>query len=497
VGGGEVGVGVGGAMFGETSSGGFVVGGLVPHAKNATGGGLGRRDLEDELRRRRLDMSRLVDENERLRSESRRIQIEMSREVHRAREAEDAVAMHVIARDSFLSDIARLTGENVELRNMSDERGAVDDAVISELEACRAEARRLREMRDERADDVRRRGMEYAEMRREVTDARAKCDGMVAELDSLRTENAELRNRLDRTMDELRIKTSDLVDAEGRMDDVHDRLVSVRNSLASAEEDRRRLREELRISQHNSTVASEQLMGLREQFSRLRTEGEVDDRDSHRTSGMGRNNRQYDGGGGLASNALEDAATRPLSYEDMTAGLTRSNRVGGEYSSAWDGSRTSVPRIVDDDLSARVDELSAWLDRPRSGREGASDLTSMKRGAFVGATKRGAFDDAIEIRFDGEGEGISPGSYSVASRHVGSNRSANIGPLSTKKIFDGSNPINGPPLTGPVPDGMGTSITNDNTGTSIPSQPRHLDSKEENEHPNLMDYFYSQIRLTE
>ena len=50
--------------------------------------------------------------------------------------------MHEIARDSFLSNIARLTGENVELRNMLDERGAVDNAVISELEACRAEASR-------------------------------------------------------------------------------------------------------------------------------------------------------------------------------------------------------------------------------------------------------------------------------------------------------------------------------------------------------------------
>ena len=106
-----------------------------------------------------------------------------------------------------------------------------------------------------------RQGMECAEMRREATDARAKCDGMVAGLDSLQTQNAVLRKRCDQTMDELRIKTSDLNDAEGRMGD-NDRLVSVRNSVASFEDDPCRMREELPISQHISTVASEQLMGF-------------------------------------------------------------------------------------------------------------------------------------------------------------------------------------------------------------------------------------------
>ena len=89
--------------------------------------------LVDELQRKRMDMSHLVDENERLRSKLRRIQIEMSHEMHRAREAEDAVAMHEIARDSFLADIAQLKGENVELRKISDKRGAVDDAGNSTL----------------------------------------------------------------------------------------------------------------------------------------------------------------------------------------------------------------------------------------------------------------------------------------------------------------------------------------------------------------------------
>jgi hypothetical protein len=73
------------------------------------------------------------------------------------------------------------------------------------------------------------------------------------------------------------------------------------------------------------------------------------------------------------------------------------------------------------------------------------------------------------------------------------------------KIFDGSESTNGTSLDGPIIsytstalDGMGT-ITNDTAGTRMPSQQKmtHLDTKEENEHPNLMDYFYSQIKLTE
>ena len=145
--------------------------------------------------------------------------------------------------------------------------------------------------------------------------ARAEYDGILTELETCRGENADLRDRLDRTTDELRRRASDLVDVERRMDDIHDQLISARNSLESANEDRRRLRDELHISQRNSTAASEQLMVLRKQFSKLRTEG--DDHAAHRQNGTGCN-EEHNENALLTAMARDDALPGPPESKKWT-----------------------------------------------------------------------------------------------------------------------------------------------------------------------------------
>ena len=431
------------------------------------------RDLASELRRARVETGRLADENDRLRTESARARENCARERERAREAGELASAAEGVRDGLLADYARLTEENVELRRAASEFGLMDDGIASELEACRGELDRLRDGRDRTAEELRRRAAEIVELRRAADDARADNDGLVEELGSCREgEMSRLRDACDKSNEELRRKVSELADVEKRMDDLHDQLASERNSLISANEERVRLRDELRISQRNSTSASEQLIRLRDQFSRFRLEDDA----SRRRDGVEREDDVRARAGRSRPAEAEGGTTTSRSYTDRerdevdpssrewARGMARAN---------------DVPRARLDESNARADGSIG----PRSVKS-AVDWTN--------------------------GDDASPVSLMTASQREGSSEGAARGGISTTKV-DGSNSRNalssrsvghgGSRVTSAMDefslDGL-DSIMNDEVGDGIPSRKAwQLGPKEENAHPNLMDYFYSQIKNAE
>jgi len=431
-------------------------------------------ELADEVRRARTECRRLAGENDRLRAEHARAREDHAREAEFAREVEEAARAAEGSRDGLLSDLARLTEENVALRREEEARRGEDDGIVAELEACREELARLRNDRDRSGEELRRRASEIAELRRAGADARTEGDRTAAELEACRGEATRLRDSLDASSEEVGRKASELADAEGRMDDLHDRLVSERNSLREANEDRRRLRDELRASQRNSTSASEQLMHLREQFSALRRDGV--DRDD-----------------GARATRARDGRRRPAeSVGTTTTSRSSTDRVGGDEDlTLRDGLRSM--RCVDDDLKARVDELNAWLDGsigPRS-RKSAMDSISINRG--TDGARGGLFN----------GDDASPVCHGTSSQHEGSSGGAARGGISDTRNGSSSSSI-GPRsrITSEMEefslDGM-DNIMNDEVGDGILSwnKSRNRGPKEENAQPILMDYFYSQIKLAE
>ena len=431
-------------------------------------------ELADEVRRARAECRRLAGENDRLRAEHARAREDRAREAERAREAAEAARAAEGSRDGLLSDFARLTEENVALRREEEARRGEDDGIVAELEACREELARLRNDRDRSGEELRRRASEVAELRRAGADARTEGDRTAAELEACRGEAAHLRDSLDASSEELGRKASELADAEGRMDDLHDRLVSERNSLREANEDRRQLRDELRASQRNSTSASEQLMHLREQFSAFRRDGA--DRDD-----------------GARAIRARDGRRRPAeSVGTTTTSRSSTDRVGGDEDlTLRDGLRSM--RCVDDDLKARVYELNAWLDGsigPRS-RKSAMDSISINRGT----------DGARGDLFNGDDASLV--SHRTSSQHEGSNGGAARGGVSDTRNGPSSSSIGPRSRKTSVMDefsldGM-DNIINDEVGDGILSwnKSRNRGPKEENAQPILMDYFYSQIKLAE
>jgi hypothetical protein len=432
-------------------------------------------ELADEARRAGAECRRLAGENDRLRAAHARAREDRAREAERAGAAADAARAAEGSRDGLLSDLARLTEENVGLRREWEVRRGEDDGVAAELGSCREELACLRDGRDRSASEI-------AGLRRAAAEARLEGDRAIAELEACRGEAARLRDSLDASNEELGRKASELADAEGRMDDLHDRLVSERDSLREANEDRRRLRDELRTSQRNSAYASEQLTRLREQFSTFRREGDAAPR---------RDGADLDDG--ARATRARDGRRRPLeSMGATTTSRSLTDRVGGdEESTSREGLRTM--RRADDDLRARVDELNAWLDGsigPRSGKS-AMDSISIHHGT----------DGARGGRFNGDD--ASPASHRTSSQHEGSSGGAARGGVSDTWNRSSSSSA-GPRsrITSTIDecslDGMDT-IMNGEVGDGILSwnKSRHHGSKEENAQPILMDYFYSQIKLAE
>ena len=117
-------------------------------------------------------------------AEHARAREDRAREVEFATEAGEVARDAEGLRDGLLSDLARLTEENVALRREEEARRGEDDGIVAELEACREELARLRNDRDRSGEELRRRASEVAELRRAGAEARTEGDRTSAELEA-------------------------------------------------------------------------------------------------------------------------------------------------------------------------------------------------------------------------------------------------------------------------------------------------------------------------
>ena len=466
--------------------------------------------LTDEVRRLRLESGRLVDENDRLRSSEVRAREECARMRDTALRAQEAASAAEYVRDGILADYARLTEENVELRRDASDARVADDGTLVELEACRAEMKRLRDVRDRMESELRTRAADIVELRREVANAKLLDDNNIAavteQFETCRVEMTKLRAELDETTDTLQRKTNELANVERRMDELHDRLISERR-------DRRRLEEELSHSRRSTTNASEQLLRLREQFSKARTR-EVDDNlsltlsavkpDDDVSTTRSKSMPEQKGSG----ETLEGVMTM-LSSRSSTSTSSSSYRgivdkaVAPSLSSHGRGVRMEDMPVTnnDDDLRARVDKLNAQLDDLISPRSGKSSLDWTHHGttnATLHNSKSNSGDDPLSpttsdassqrergVGMPREGLSMTTTTTSNVDDELKTRlmRNSTVDELIDEYSLDGI-------------DSIKDSIFDNNGGGGMNRTKAQHHQREENTHPNhLMEYFYGQIKL--
>ena len=460
--------------------------------------------LTDEVRRLRLESGRLVDENDRLRSSEARAREECARMRDTAHRAE-------YVRDGILADYARLTEENVELRRDASDARVADDGALVELEACRAEMKRLRDVRDRMESELRTRAADIVELRREVANAKLLDDNNIAavteQFETCRVEMTKLRAELDETTDTLQRKTNELANVERRMDELHDRLISERR-------DRRRLEEELSHSRRSTTNASEQLLRLREQFSKARTR-EVDDNlsltlsavkpDDDVSTTRSKSMPEQKGSGETLEGVMTMLSSRSSTSSSSYRGIV-DKAVAPSLSSHGRGVRMEDVPVTnnDDDLRARVDKLNAQLDDLISPRSGKSSLDWTHHGTTIATlhnSKSNSGDDPLspttsdassqrEITSRGVGmprEGLSMTTTTTSNvddePKTRLMRNSTVDELIDEFSLDGI-------------DSIKDSIFDENGGGGMNRTKAQHHQREENTHPNhLMEYFYGQIKL--
>lgn len=459
--------------------------------------------LTDEVRRLRLESGRLVDENDRLRSSEIRAREECARILDRAHQAQEAASAAEYVRDGILADYARLTEENVELRRDASNAQVADDGILVEVEACRAEMKRLRDVRDRMENELRIRAADIVELRREVANAKLLDNNIAAvteQFETCRVEMTKLRAEHDETTDTLQRKTNELVNVERRMDELHDKLISER-------QDRRRLEEELSHSRRSTTNASEQLLRLREQFSKARTR-EVDDNRSSTLSAV----KPDDDVSTTRSKSMPEHKGSGETLEGMMTMLSSRSSSSSSYQGIVD--KAVVPSLSshgrgvrmedmpvtnnDDDLRARVDKLNAQLDDLISPRSGKTSLDWTQHGttdATLHNSKSNSGDDPL-----------SPTTSDASSRGVGMPReglsmttttTSNVDDEPKTRLMRNSTVdelIDEYSLDGI--DSIKDSIFDNNGGGGMNRTKAQHHQREENTHPNhLMEYFYGQIKL--
>lgn len=463
--------------------------------------------LTDEVRRLRLESGRLVDENDRLRSSEVRAREECARIRDREHLAQEAASAAEYVRDGILADYARLTEENVELRRDASDARVADDGISVELEACRAEMKRLRDVRDRMENELRIRAADIVELRREVANAKLLDNdtaAVIEQFETCRVEMTKLRAEHDETTDTLQRKTNELVNVERRMDELHDRLISER-------QDRRRLEEELSHSRRSTTNASEQLLRLREQFSKARTR-EVDGNRSLTLSAV----KPDDDVSTTRSKSMPEQKGSGETLEGMMTMLSSRSSSSSSYQGIVDKavvpSLSSPGREVwmedmpatnnDDDLRARVDKLNAQLDDLISPRSGKSSLDWTHHGttnATLHNSKSNSGDDplspttsdASSQRERGVGmprEGLSMTTTTTSNvddePKTRLMRNSTVDELIDEYSLDGIDSI------------KDSIFDNNNGGGGMNRTKAQHHQREENTHPNhLMEYFYGQIKL--
>eukprot|EP00984_Skeletonema_dohrnii_P008907 scaffold3309_cov118-Skeletonema_dohrnii-CCMP3373.AAC.10 len=165
------------------------------------------------------DVQRIAAENDRLRNDLAHSQDQCQQEYTRAQEAEQVASESEKVANGLLSSYGRLTEENVDLL----------------------------------------RAMEDVESEKKL---------LSKTLTSIREEVDALRNQSNQLHKQLRDSNKQKKELESFLDVANMELEKQRNAISAANEDRQRIQDELHRSQRNSTATSEQLLKLRDEFTK-------------------------------------------------------------------------------------------------------------------------------------------------------------------------------------------------------------------------------------
>ena len=233
------------------------------------------------------DIQRLAADNERLRSDLASTQDQCQQEYLRAQEAEQVAAESETVRNNLLSSYGRLTQENVDLH---------------------------REKEDNDAEKAR----------------------LSKDLASMNEELNALRKQSSHNLKQLHVSYKEKKELERLLDCANVQLEKQKNAIQAANEDRQRIQDELHSSRRSAAAASEQLIKLRDEF----TKKLQDDRNSKAKDS-------------LVAKKLEEEQTRRAELEELVS------RAKGKEDSAEEVSRKLARSNAE--LRSQVNQLIARM----------------------------------------------------------------------------------------------------------------------------------------
>ena len=387
-----------------------------------------------EIHRLQRDIHSMAQQNEDLRQSTHLARQECQREIHRAREAEAVASESEKTRDGILANYARLTQENVDLQGR--------------MQAVAIESER-----------------------------------MLAEYDARQRDMADMQRRVDQLNDQLQQKDMDRINLERRVDELNSLLDERQVELQAANADRHRLQDELHSSQRNSTNASEALMQLRDQFSTLRRDADSTRRfQKHQplASAMDRPSADGEWRGASTANSAPNLPTQSELYPAEMSGLGSTDQTAAPSMPEASG---CIPpeqpqwrdgKCTDNEQGepnhGRQDPISA----PQRMREEASDdaagqieqlsATNAELKAKIDGLDSTSLEYSIDTTLTRPRSASSRGAFSLD----GPSRPHRVAPGRKGLWQDENMPSNG-----------GGAV-----GLALDGKPPH---------PNLKDYFYSQI----
>lgn len=369
-----------------------------------------------------------------------------------------------------------------ELQRLADTNQQLKIEVMQTHEQCHQEVKRALEAESvaNEAEDVRngllanhaRLSEENVDMQREMENVKSENNKMVTEFEFCQQEITHLQTQCGELSQQLQRKGTDMVELEKAIVDLNDQLAAQRNVLQSTNADRQRLQDELHTAQRNSTAASEQLMKLRNQFSLVRREN--DSKRHHQLT----QESEYN----FVRTKLQEEQHRRRELERSMLHQLPLSRCEEDNSMAAAAAMDELRRIAsaNAELKKKVEELNVQTrcsSRPESS--------------------------AINYRFDKD-------DASLASRVVSSIASGkgqwepNVDELNSRSGFlsnvskKRSEVCEMDEFSANEVDSVARGhLRND---TSMRARTQHSKPAEpttENGHPNLMDYFYSQINRAE
>jgi len=212
------------------------------------------------------DVQRMAADNDRVRNDLVQAQDQCHQEYIRAKEAEQVASESEKTRNGLLASYGRLTEENVDLLR------AIEDADCEQKVLSKT-------------------------------------------LASIREEVDALRNQTNQLHKQLRDSNKQKKELEILLDHANSRLETQKHDIQAANEDRQRIQDELHRSQRNSTATSEQLMKLRDEFTKKLQA----DRSSKSIESLATKLEDEQ----IRRRELEDLVTRAKEREDSAAELMK------------------------------------------------------------------------------------------------------------------------------------------------------------------------------